>query len=110
MILIFSLFLLAAIIVVPIRIAAQTLGARKVSYTGCFIAIIASIAAGMLAAGIATNSALAFIITLLFAGMAFSVILDTGYKQGVAIALLSYVIQIGASFILLALGISALST
>jgi len=109
---IFVLIILVAFILVPYRIAAKALGARRYSYMICFFAFISAGVAGTLAADIFGNAFLAFILTLIFTGIFFSVLFDAGFKQSIVISLLTFVIQFGSLFILagLGLGVSALST
>ena len=110
--LIVILIIFAAFIVVPFRIAAKALGARRYSNMICFFAFISSGVAGTLATDIISNSFFAFILTLIFTGVFFSVLFDAGFKQGIAISLLSFVITFGFILILggLGLGVSAIST
>jgi len=103
---------MAAIIVVPVRLAAKSLGARNYSYSTCFFAVIASVIAGTLATDIIANDFLAFVLTLVFTGVFYSVLLDAGFKQSIIISLLSWVIQFGGMLIIIGLGygVSVVST
>jgi len=109
---IFIIILMVAFILVPYRIAAKALGARRYSYMICFFAFISSGVAGAIAADVFDNSFLAFILALVFTGIFFSVLFDAGFKQSVVISLVTFGIQFGFILILagLGLGVSALST
>ena len=109
---VFVLILMVAIILVPFRIAAKFLGARRYSYMICFFAVISSGVAGAVATDMVSNVFLASIIALIFTGIFFSVLFDAGFKQGITISLLAFAIQLCSILILggLGLGVSALST
>ncbi|WP_448569513.1 hypothetical protein [Thalassotalea ganghwensis] len=108
MIVIFLSFLLFIVLpVVSIRYVAVNLGAATNSYRACIIATVAVIAADLLASDIFSNSVLAFIVTFVFAGFAFSVIFRVGYKQSVVIAIVSFLVNLVASSILVGLGVTA---
>ncbi len=106
------LIFMVAFVLVPYRIAAKALGARRYSYMICFFAFIASGIAGALATDIISNSFVAFILALIFTGIFFSVLFDAGFKQSIVISLFTFAIQFGFILILgvFGLGLSALST
>ena len=90
------------VIILPLKIAAAALGAKRTGFFWCLLALIgASIlhGLGMLVPVIGT------LVAFLLSAMAFAGILGTGSLRGVGIALLYIMFLIALVFLLSALGI-----
>lgn len=105
------LFLIAAIVLavivalLPVKIAAGLMGAKRTTFGACLVAVILSLVVNAVAGRMFHYGA---IVSALLTGLAYMAVLDTTYVRGVLIALLQSVIVWLLALLLAALGFVAL--
>ena len=104
------LFVLATILLVivallPVKIAANLIGARNTGFGACLVAVLVAVVVNLVAGHLVHYGGL---VSVLVTGLVYMGILETTYVKGVLIALLQIVIAWLLKLVLVALGFISL--
>lgn len=105
------ILIILAILILPVKLAADYVGARNTGFLMCLVALIfAAIiqkAVSVLLPQLAFNyPALAPLISILLSALAYMLVLGTSYGKGIAIAILQVILTLILIFVFSLLGLS----
>src|SRR5262245_55052439 len=91
------------IIVMPVKFAAQFVGAGRTGFWMCLIAVIVVSVLDSMLGGFITNRFAHFVVSLAVSGGIYMMILDTTYMKGIGISLIQLLLLIVLALIVAAL-------
>jgi hypothetical protein len=97
--------LLVVFLVLPVKVAAHVVSARRTTFGACLLAVIVAIVIQVVAARLIHYGD---ILSVLLAAVAYMAVLDTSYLRGIAIAVLQIVFTFLFTIVLALLGLAVL--